>query len=120
MDYDDVYGTLMRVGLRFGFRPDVPEGMEEFVRAVVGDYKGSPEGFEEWFSKRATECYRVLEERPGWIQDPEWPVYNGKPMVFVGQLDFREGTEYLGRHSGTFFVFWDPEAPMLRTILQVD
>jgi hypothetical protein len=33
------------------------------------------------------ERFRYLDQTPNWIQSPEWPIKDGRPLLFVGALD---------------------------------
>ncbi|MFB2586727.1 hypothetical protein [Herbiconiux liukaitaii] len=33
------------------------------------------------------ERFRSLDQTPRWIQSPEWPIVDGRPLIFVGALD---------------------------------
>ncbi|MDE5721748.1 MAG: hypothetical protein K2I30_03280 [Clostridia bacterium] len=50
--------------------------------------------------KKLKELFVCDNKPPEWIQDPEWPLRNGKPMVFKGQYDIKDGCRY---------VFYDEE-----------
>ena len=43
-------------------------------------------------------CFVCLSKPPKWIQDEFWPVSDGEPLIFVGQLDvskIRHDTSYV-------------------------
>ena len=46
------------------------------------------------------EIFRYDKNPPEWIQEPEWQIRNGKPMIFRGQYEIPDGCRY---------VFYDDE-----------
>jgi hypothetical protein len=109
MNYDDekVYEMLLDVCLKHGCRPDVPIEAEDFFRELVATYSGSEEGFAHWLEEQVVRQFRSIRNRPEWLQSPEWPVFQGKPMLFVGQIDLPEGSTAILNHNASFYVFWD-------------
>jgi uncharacterized protein YwqG len=43
-----------------------------------------------WLKEKIKTDFRYLKKQPKWLQSPEWPIGNGKPMVFLGQIDISE------------------------------
>jgi hypothetical protein len=39
-----------------------------------------------WLRTRLEPAFPCVAARPKWLDEPEWPYFRGKPMVFVGQL----------------------------------
>ncbi|MHC5542822.1 hypothetical protein ACYOEI_31745 [Singulisphaera rosea] len=120
MDYDDAYETLIAVGRKYGFRPDIPLEAEDFFRDLVSLYSGSIGGLAAWLEDQVIEFYRSLVNPPKWLQDPEWPFFGGKPMQFVGQVDLPEGSTLLLRHNASYYVFLDYNTGSTKVIVQAD
>ena len=115
MTYESAFGAIAQAGRKLGFHPIVPLGTQDFLRDLLSTYTGRPEGFEDWFLGAASLAYRSLNGRPRWLQDPEWPMAKGRPMVFVGQIDKSFAT-----NKTSFYVFWDQEVTgATRVIVQV-
>ena len=36
--------------------------------------------------QRLKEYFKYVDKPPKWIQSPDWPIRDGKPLVFIGQL----------------------------------
>ena len=81
---------------------------DRYVRALLLSHADSTAAEK----KRAIrEAFHIQpRKRPGWVQDPEWPFRNGKPLRFLSQ-----------RHSGELYeyVFEDPETGELVTVTQL-
>jgi hypothetical protein len=120
MMYEDVYKELLAIGRKHEFRPDVPLEAEDFFRDLVSRYNGPGEMLSTWLEEQAIKYYRSLVKPPEWLQDPEWPVFQGKPMLFVGQVDLPEGSTPLLNHSASFFIFWDYESGVTKVVVQAD
>lgn len=126
MEYDfstelpeELLGLLMEAGGALGVDPlSSPESESYFSRLLSG-YSGSLEGLGDYLTQAVARDFRAMGERPRWMQAAEWPFHNGRPMVFVGQLDAavrRDGFSYWT----AFYVFWDPEDGAARTVTQSD
>ena len=56
--------------------------------------------------ERLKEYFRCVDQPPKWIQSPEWPIREGKPLVFVGQVPI--DAPDLFHDKGAAYVFYDP------------
>lgn len=120
MNYDDNLDLLFRVCGRHACRPDVPLESEEYFRALTERYVGPPETFEHWLDHQIKDSFRSLTKTPEWLQGPEWPFHNGKPMTFVGQIDVRRAPVTVLSYDATFYVFWDTASGETRVVIQGD
>ena len=59
--------------------------------------------------------FRCVKSPPRWMQSPEWPFVEGRPTLFVGQLDL--GT--LAHDEAQVYVFVDEATWAFRTVVQV-
>jgi hypothetical protein len=50
--------------------------------------------------------YRYLEKPPSWIQGPNWPLRDGRPLIFVGEVPI--DAPDLFHDLGAAYVFFDP------------
>lgn len=120
MDYDDVYELLVRMGLKYDFRPDIPLEAESLMRDLVASYNGPEQDFSLWLETEVKSRYRSIGRRPEWIQDPDWPLAEARPMVFVGQIDVPSGATQHLKHDASFYVFWDPLTGRTAVVVQSD
>jgi len=67
-----------------------------------------------WLKEKIKTDFRYLKKQPKWLQSPEWPVENGKPMVFLGQIDISE----LSHDDAQAYLFFDEERKTFYTITQ--
>lgn len=58
--------------------------------------------------------YRCLGTPPRWLQSPQWPVVEQRPMVFVGQLD----VSALHHDTACVYVFVDEASGAVSTVTQ--
>lgn len=79
---------------------------EDFLNEKI--ISKAPEGLTKtkriaWCKAHIKELFRYEKSWPRWIQSPEWPILNGKPLVFKKQIKNRKDTER------TDFVFYNPD-----------
>jgi hypothetical protein len=61
-----------------------------FVQALYEAYleTGPPEDIFDWLRRRLQNEFRCVSSRPVWVdEEPAWPFHDGKPMIFVTQID---------------------------------
>ncbi|WP_338509919.1 hypothetical protein VRC22_24385 [Pseudomonas poae] len=75
----------------------------------------SQKDLQSWLKEKIKTDFRCHKTQPKWLQGPEWPIENGKPMVFVGQLDISE----LSHDSAQAYLFFDDDKKTFHTITQV-
>jgi hypothetical protein len=66
--------------------------------------------------ERLKEYFKYVDKPPKWIQSPEWPIRDGKPLVFVGQLSM-DASE-LFHDKGAAYLFYDPDNGGFETVAQ--
>ena len=59
-----------------------------------------------------------IDRSPEWIQEAEWQFADGKPMVFVGQIDVPHAKGVF-HDDASFFIFWSPDTGEVRGTIQV-
>lgn len=67
-----------------------------------------------WLKNRFSEDFKSLKSPPKWLQAPQWPCNEGRPPVFVGQLDISNISHDLAQ----LYVFYDGEHATFNTIVQ--
>jgi hypothetical protein len=60
------------------------------------------------------EDFRYLKKPPKWLQDAKWPFADGKPLLFVGQLDLAD----LLHDDAQVYVFLDTRDQSIVTLTQ--
>jgi hypothetical protein len=119
-----VYKLIIEVGAIYAVDPSMSIASEEFFRALLADYKGdeTPEQVRKWLDDEMASNFIVFDKRPEWIQSAEWPFRDGKPMIFVGQLDVRRSASDVTRrfiHDDTsYYLFTPQEKGPLEVVMQ--
>ena len=95
----------------------LPEWVEvDKVEFLQNIYATAPEGTKEekleWCKREILRQFRYEIDPPEWIQGAEWPIVNGKPLVFRGQEETEEGIER--------YYFYDLETGEEKIIEQFD
>ena len=49
--------------------------------------QGSPVDPGEWIRTEISQIFPVVDARPRWNGEPDWQYHEGKPMLFLGQLN---------------------------------
>lgn len=117
MSFDDVIDLLYEIGSELGFDPTFLPENELFLRDLLSGIKMLNETS---LRKLLEQKYRCISTRPDWIQSEAWPISDGKPMVFVGQIDvpYNKGASFF-HDEASFYVFWSPETGKTEVIIQV-
>ncbi|MCQ3930164.1 MAG: hypothetical protein DPW16_06860 [Chloroflexi bacterium] len=108
--FDLIAGVCNRHQVDPGYPdPEWTGGIEDFFRNLLAEYKGTldKEGLTTYLDKAMAEAFIAYGERPRWIQSADWPFHNGKPMIFVGQIDIPG--EVGGFHDDTSFYIFHPQ-----------
>lgn len=66
-----------------------------------------------WGKAKIKELFRYDKTYPRWIQSPEWPIVNGKPLVFSHQKKAGKDDER------TYYYFYDPDTKEETVITQM-
>ena len=87
---------------------------EDFLNKII---EQAPEGLKKgekkkWIKNHIKEMFKYDVKPPKWIQDPEWPIVNGKPLVFKEQTKERKDDERV------FYTFYDPDTLEEKVIVQ--
>lgn len=69
---------------------EIPENLSKTQRVKVGKDK-------------IRQLFKYDKTYPRWIQDPEWPIVNGKPLVFSHQENVK------GEDFHTYYYFYDED-----------
>jgi len=109
---------LYHLAHEFNFHPGYPEGMESYLVGLLAEGRQSGEELEPWLRRRVAKDFRCLNGPPEWIQAPAWPLSDGKPMIFVGQVDVARDVGIFHDDS-SFYVFVGQDDRETETIIQV-
>lgn len=69
---------------------------------------------EKWYREKLNEFFKYDDKPPKWIQNSEWPIIEGKPLVFLKQVDDPEN------NSRTLYYFYDSETKTETVVEQFD
>ncbi|NLB61286.1 MAG: hypothetical protein GX802_02500 [Clostridiales bacterium] len=57
----------------------------------------------QWLKEKLKSLFKYDNKPPRWIQDPEWPIVNGEPLIFKSQTKERKDDERV------FYTFYHPK-----------
>ena len=86
----------------------------DFLNSII---QQAPEGMKKgekkkWLKEKIKSMFKYDVKPPRWIQDPEWPIVNGKPLVFKSQTRLTINDERV------FYTFYDPDTLEETVIMQ--
>ncbi|MDR2013280.1 MAG: hypothetical protein LBQ20_09635 [Rhodanobacter sp.] len=67
-----------------------------------------------WLKAKLLSAFQCLKKPPKWLQDAMWPIQEGKPLIFVGQLEL--GNEF--HDDSVVYVFLNSATKKCVTIIQ--
>lgn len=109
--YSDFYDVLISAYPPW-LSPDT-----KYLQQYVLPSRSGREGddLKQWLQDELSKRFRYMSSLPDWIQNPEWPISNGRPLVFLGQLDIEEYFHDIA----AAYIFHDPVSGNCETIIQV-
>lgn len=126
VEYDDleVFKVVIKVCAKL--QADASDSIEarEFYGNLLKEYGGEYDvkQLQTWLEEHLPRYYIALKKRPHWIQSPDWPFYEGKPMIFVGQIDLKVTSDHITEkyfHDNTsFYVFMGANTAYYKVIVQ--
>ena len=77
----------------------------------------APEGLKKtekkkWIKNRVKQDFKYDKTPPRWVQDPEWPIVDGSPLVFKKQSKMTLEDERV------FYTFYHPETKEETVVIQ--
>ena len=77
--------------------------------------------YDKYKPKTATTLKKIIKEHficmdkyPKWLQEPDWPIVDNIPAMFLGQLDITKL-----KHDTTYlYIFWDKKLDRYIEIIQ--
>ena len=85
--------------------------LKELISRIPADITTRKEKVK-WCKNELKKEFRYDRSPPRWIQFPEWPIVNGKPLVFKGQSKETIDNEQVD------FYFYDPDTKEETTVTQ--
>lgn len=65
-----------------------------------------------WLKEKIKSLFKCDDKPPRWIQDPEWPIIDGKPLVFKRQ------TKELKNDERVYYTFYNTETGKETVVMQ--
>lgn len=98
--------------------PDYVDPPMEFIidQILPADNTLSDAAKKKLIKQRVKELFRYVEKPPRWIQGADWPIRNGHPLVFIGQLPV--DAPELFHDKGAVYVFFDTVGSGFETVAQ--
>ena len=66
--------------------------------------------------KNIAQLFKYQTKPPKWIQNPNWPIKNDRPMYFLGRVDIIKDETF--HDDGSVYLFADTETGSIETVKQ--
>lgn len=85
----DIYVIVLEVCKPFGVDPTASIEAEQYFKELLKEYQGEFEEtiFRVWLRQQVNDRFQAVDKRPDWIQGADWPIVEGKPALFIVQVD---------------------------------
>jgi hypothetical protein len=91
---------------------DIPE---DYFAALLDEGRGlKGSELKVWLKAEILRRFKVVSKPPKWLQSPAWPLQQGEPLTFVGQLSVGE----ILHDTAAVYVFLNPSTREVCTVLQ--
>ncbi|KAB2864393.1 MAG: hypothetical protein F9K46_04750 [Anaerolineae bacterium] len=111
--YEDpeTFRLICKLCRKYHAYPGEDEDSKNFFYNLLSEYKGplDRKSLTTYLDAEMAKAFIAYKKRPRWIQSGDWPFHNGKPMIFVGQIDIPG--EVGGFHDDTSFYLFRPQGP---------
>lgn len=109
---------LCELGNEHHFDPCIPAEMEDYFVGLLQEARQSDEDIEQWLRRRIQQDFKCVADAPDWIQGQEWQISNGKPMIFVGQLNVPQNA-HIFHDESSFYIFLDANSRETKVVTQI-
>lgn len=107
--YGDLFDLMLKVQPKWlDLQPSYFSGL------ISGREHLKPKELKEYLKEKIKADFRCLKAIPKWLQSPEWPVHEGLPLTFAGQIDISG----LSHDTAQLYVFFDDRSGKFFTISQ--
>lgn len=84
----DKMEILLQLGKEYSFDPLYCIESEKYFIKLLENYQGIKEdALKDLLRTIVAKDFEILDEKPVWVQNPDWQFNNDRPMIFVGQLE---------------------------------
>jgi hypothetical protein len=110
--FSNIYSLILKAV------PDYLDPPLEFITEKIVPHESdlSDSKKKKLIKERLKELFKYLNKPPKWIQSPDWPIRDGKPLVFIGQLTV--DAPELFHDEGAVYLFFDPAKGDFETVAQ--
>lgn len=83
---------------------------------IPADQTLSKPELKSFIKTKYSELFAYQSKPPKWIQNPQWPIKNDKPLFFLAQVDIKDCPFF--HDNGSIYLFLDPQTGTVETIQQ--
>ena len=86
----------------------------EYISSLLKDKEGTDKELASYLKEELKQKFKYLKKPPRWLQDALWPIHNGVPLLFIGQLDVSD----LYHDHSQVYIFFDSRDKAYHEIVQ--
>ncbi|MCJ7932553.1 MAG: hypothetical protein MUW56_02690 [Chryseobacterium sp.] len=109
--YTDEYDLILRTSPRYVAAE--ASFIEKYI--LPRDKKLSKSDQKQYIKQRYTELFKYLTKPPEWVQNPNWPIKDNKPLFFLGQIEIKNCDLF---DDGCVYLFVDQETGAIESVKQ--
>lgn len=88
--------------------------IEKYI--IPSDKTLSKSAVNKFIKARYAQLFTYQSKPPKWIQNPQWPIKNDKPLFFLAQVDIKDCAFF--HDTNSIYLFLDTETGAIETIQQ--
>jgi hypothetical protein len=106
---NDIYNILLK------YQPKWLDINPEYFSTIIKNYNGkNKKEIKEEIREKIKNDFIYMKNPPKWLQSPNWPIENGQPLIFIGELDMGE----LLHDMSKVFIFYNKAKDTFSNIKQ--
>jgi hypothetical protein len=111
--YHDLFGIILDSQPKW-----VNMDTEYFLKHIMPkDHNMKKVELKKFLRDKIKSNFKFIKKPPTWIQSPEWPIVDEKPLVFIGALKVEKCDFF--HDDGTIYIFLDEKTENFQTVLQL-
>lgn len=107
-DFDKLYNITLKA------QPSWLSAPQDYLSFLLKGKKGSDAEKINYLKEQLLSNFQYMKKPPRWVQAPAWPIIDGNPLFFVGQMDITP----LSHDKAQLFVFYDKKYEKFHNIVQ--
>jgi hypothetical protein len=105
----EIYNLILDV------QPKWLDVQPDFFSDIIKNYNGeNKKEIKEQMKERIQDSFISIKSKPKWLQNPNWPIEDGEPLIFIGELDMSD----ILHDTSKVFIFYSKKSQRFQCIKQ--